>query len=40
MFNPNGASSIVIEMDAPEAGTNNIYFNVLRAMPDLKRHLG
>jgi hypothetical protein len=39
MFNPNGSSSITIELDAPESGTNNIFFNALRAMPDLKRAL-
>jgi hypothetical protein len=39
-YNPNGAGSITIEMDAPEAGTRNIFFNVVRAMPDLGRALG
>lgn len=35
MFNPNGASSVSVDLDVPEAGTNSIYFKVLRAMPDM-----
>jgi hypothetical protein len=37
MFNPNGASSVSVELDAPEAGTNNLYFKFLRAMPDMDK---
>jgi hypothetical protein len=37
MLNPNGSSSASIELDAPEAGTGNIYFKLLRAIPDLNQ---
>jgi hypothetical protein len=38
--NPNGAGNTTIELDAPDAGTRNFFFNVVRAMPDLTRGLG
>lgn len=37
MFNPNGAGSVSVELDTPEAGTNNMFFKVLRAWPDMSR---
>jgi hypothetical protein len=37
-YNPNGAGNTSVELDAPEAGTNNIAFNLLRACEPLDRH--